>query len=205
VGVEINERVSIAEARLTMLKKIGSGVLVGLVSLALSATVAGAITLVYCTGTNPCEGTEGVDRIQGTDSVDEIYAYGSEDDITAGDEDDKVYGGSGGDFILADWSASGSEDAGNDEIYGEGRVDYMYGGGGTDLIDGGPGNDYLDAIEFPEDVPGEDTVLGGSGNDKVYADDGLRDVINCGGGKKDRVTYDKGLDTVTKCERKVAR
>jgi Ca2+-binding RTX toxin-like protein len=176
-----------------------------LATLMLSAAVAGAITLVNCTGSNPCEGTEGVDEIMGTEGFDEIYAYGAGDDVTAGDGADKVYGGPGGDQVLGDYSASGSDFAGGDEIYGEDGGDYLYGGGGSNQISGGPGNDYIDVEQHGGvDVPGEDTVRAGGGNDEIEAADGLRDVINCGGGKKDRVIYDKGLDTVTKCERKRA-
>jgi Ca2+-binding RTX toxin-like protein len=49
----------------------------------------------------------------------------------------------------------------------------------------------------------EQTVQGGPGNDSIYAADGYPDVINCGGGKRDWVVYDRGgVDTVTKCEKK---
>jgi hypothetical protein len=37
---------------------------------------------------------------------------------------------------------------------------------------GGPGNDDLYAIESGGDIPGEDTVKGGSDNDEIDADDG---------------------------------
>jgi Ca2+-binding RTX toxin-like protein len=170
----------------------------------LASGVAVAITVVNCTG-GPCEGTGGVDRIQGTENRDEIYAYGSADDVTGGDGADKILAGSGHDQILGDYSASGSDGAGNDRIYGEAGRDYIYGTGGADLIAGGPGDDYLDASEFPDDVPGEDTVKGGSDNDEIHADDGLYDFINCGGGQRDKVVYDRGLDTVAKCENKTAR
>jgi hypothetical protein len=52
---------------------------------------------------------------------------------------------------------------------------------------------------------GEQPVQGGPGNDTVYAADGYPDEINCEGGKRDWVEYDRGgVDTVTKCEKKRA-
>jgi hypothetical protein len=46
---------------------------------------------------------------------------------------------------------------------------------------------------------GVDTARGGKGNDQVSANDGQRDVIDCGDGR-DSVEFDPGLDKVKNCE-----
>ena len=60
--------------------------------------------------------------------------------------------------------------------------DRLYSGRGPDTIDGG----------------GSDTIESRAGNDAVYADDGERDVIDCGGGR-DQVQNDS-LDDLSNCE-----
>jgi hypothetical protein len=42
-----------------------------------------------------------------------------------------------------------------------------------------------------------------AGNDTVFVRDGEADYVDCGSGKRDKVTYDRGLDIVLNCERKV--
>ena len=56
------------------------------------------------------------------------------------------------------------------------------------------GGDILDADGGP------DTVKGGPGNDEVYADDGVKDIIDCGKGQEDFASHDRGIDTVKNCE-----
>ncbi len=170
----------------------------------LTSGVAAAITLVRCDG-GICRGTQGVDRIEGTQRVDEIYAYSSDDEITGGDGTDRIYGGSGQDDILGDYSATGSNGAGDDRIFGGDGGDWIWGGGGSNLIVGEEGNDFLNAITYPDDVPGRSTVKGGPGNDDIFADDGLRDIISCGSGTEDEATFDKGLDSVDNCETRTPR
>ena len=61
------------------------------------------------------------------------------------------------------------------------------------------------ALEFADQgrPPGQDTVEGGRGADRIEAADGHKDTIDCGRGV-DKVVFDKGLDTVTNCEDKAA-
>jgi Ca2+-binding RTX toxin-like protein len=47
--------------------------------------------------------------------------------------------------------------------------------------------------------PGEDELFGGTGKDELHADDGDRDVVNCGAGS-DVAIADRG-DRVMNCER----
>jgi RTX calcium-binding nonapeptide repeat (4 copies) len=65
---------------------------------------------------------------------------------------------------------------GSDVIFGGGGGDIVLGKGGDDVLYGGAGGDSLSGDA------GKDVVYGGFGGDQLYADDGIRDVIYCGGG-----------------------
>ena len=119
--------------------------------------------------------TDGPDRIVGTKAGDLVIAGAGDDVIHAGDGQNVAYGQWGNDTIL-----SGS------------YVDTVYGGGGNDVIRTGAGEDTI----FPG--PGRDVVDAGRGPDHVIANDGERDVIDCGPGA-DRARVDK-LDVVRDCE-----
>jgi Ca2+-binding RTX toxin-like protein len=80
---------------------------------------------------------------------------------------------------------------GNDIITGGGFHDTIYGDEGNDTINddacididviyGDEGNDTIDVREDPAGADG--------------------DIVDCGPGKKDKVFFDVGLDTVTRCE-----
>ena len=77
----------------------------------------------------------------------------------------------------------------------------MVGDCGADLLSGGGGADYIEArCTSPEE--GEDIVKGGGGDDLISANDGHKDVIDCGKGE-DTVSYDDNAtvkDTVKNCE-----
>lgn len=99
---------------------------------------------------------------------------------------------------------------GNDEIEGTTRNDLLIGGsgrdslggsGGTDKLKGGAGDDRLYGQGSLEGQAGNDffwlvvepfkvrsTVFGGRGNDRVMSRNGLRDVIDCGPGKRDKAS-----------------
>jgi Ca2+-binding RTX toxin-like protein len=82
---------------------------------------------------------------------------------------------------------------GNDQIDGMGGSDTLYGDEGNDTIRDDSG--ALDA----------DTVYGDEGNDTIHVNEfngaAAGDTINCGPGTKDRVFFDKGIDTIHKsCE-----
>ncbi len=80
----------------------------------------------------------------------------------------------------------------DDVILGEGGNDSIFGGAGDDRLDGGPGNDVITG------GAGADKIFGGPGSDTIYADDGERDVIDCGPGR-DRAVVDS-VDVVKNCE-----
>ncbi len=81
---------------------------------------------------------------------------------------------------------------GNDHIYGLGGNDTILGGAGDDWLYGGNGNDVING------GPGSDHIFGGAGSDTIYAQDGERDIIDCGAGQ-DRATVD-AFDVVKNCE-----
>ena len=84
--------------------------------------------------------------------------------------------------------------------------------GGQNKLYGGPGDDTLDGAGFKETRaifdggPGLDRINGGSSLDTIYAQDGERDVVSCGG-NKDTVYFDGGVDSVnpTTCERRITQ
>lgn len=66
-----------------------------------------------------------------------------------------------------------------------GDIDSVYGGTGGDLLTGGGGGDFL---------------YGEEDNDTIFANDGVRDNVN-GGGGTDNCHVDNGsVDVVTNCE-----
>jgi|SRR5215208_138117 Ca2+-binding RTX toxin-like protein len=97
------------------------------------------------------------------------------------------------------YDCEGTSDA--DTVNGTPDPDYMVGYEGNDTLNGFAGDDKIDALE-PNGDTGEDTVLGGPGNDTIAANDGVKgDDIRCGTGSRDIVYSDKGLDNVNSdCE-----
>jgi hypothetical protein len=121
------------------------------------------------------DGSDGDDRVVGTKGGDVIIAGSGNDTIRAGD---------GQNIIEAQW--------GNDDIRSGAGPDFVWTGAGDDLVRTGAGSDRI--------VPGtgHDTVFGGGGDDYVWANDGQRDVVDCGPGD-DRVVVDR-IDVVRSCE-----
>ncbi len=159
-------------------------------ALLLSASVAVALT-VDCTAGRGCFGTDDPDTLNG--SV-------GHDDMDARQAGDRLFGNDGHDWMSGDaYGPTDSSTDGDDRIFGGAGSDGMVGYGGDDLLSGGDGHDYIEAVEN-SDNPGEDTVRGGANDDFVYAIDKTKDTINCGAGTRDRVYYDKNLDTVERCE-----
>ena len=74
--------------------------------------------------------------------------------------------------------------AGRDRLLGRGGKDCLYGGPGSDRLGGGGGADM---------------IFGGPGNDAIGARDGVRETVNCGGGRRDRAVVDSA-DRVRGCE-----
>jgi dipeptidyl aminopeptidase/acylaminoacyl peptidase len=82
-------------------------------------------------------------------------------------------------------------------IRGNARANRLFGTNFADTIFGGGGNDTINPRK------GRDRVFAGAGNDTINSVDGARDVIDCGPGRRDRVSADRvGVDRVKRnCER----
>jgi hypothetical protein len=116
-------------------------------------------------------------------------------------DDDRLFGFGGRDSLLGDYllSTDFSTD-GDDELHGMDGRDQLIGFGGSDLLRGGHKSDFIDARDF-RGPPGEDTILADGGTDSIWAADGYKDTIDCGGGDADMVLFDAGLDVVAdNCE-----
>jgi hypothetical protein len=81
---------------------------------------------------------------------------------------------------------------GNDRLEGGEVDDILRGGAGVDGLDGGGGNDVIDP------GPGQDFVRDVSGDDRIEAEDGERDHVDCGPGS-DIGTFD-AFDAANDCE-----
>jgi hypothetical protein len=126
---------------------------------------------------------------------------------------DEIYGQAGDDEI-----DDHSEHRVNSQFVGD--LNIISGGGGQDLIygnyklSGGSGDDELHANTIYQDKGKPTTLRGGSGTDElrgdfrdgtIYAQDGERDIISCGGGT-DTVYFDKGIDSISPigCEKRIS-
>jgi Ca2+-binding RTX toxin-like protein len=182
----------------------GQAVLLLLAMTAVLMLAAGvALAEDFICSSNPCIGTHEDDSIQGTNAPNEIHALAGNDFVSTVGSGDLLYGGDGSDILNADGGSDRTLD-GDDEVYGGPGVDDLRGLGGSDLLVGGGGKDYIDAREDAiagEDIiAGLDAVKGGPGNDEVYGDDGVKDIIDCGRGQEDFASRDQGIDTVKNCE-----
>ena len=119
---------------------------------------------------------------------------------TGTNRNDSMYGTRGHDAIFAL--------KGNDYVVGKGAADNLNGQDGADKVLGGPGDDWVKG-GYQNDLvrgdKGNDTITGGPGHDIVEAADGMRDLIYCGPGTRDRVYYDRNLDRFRGCEFRNAR
>jgi Ca2+-binding RTX toxin-like protein len=160
-----------------------------------------------------CDGTEKADTMQGTKSpdimkaksgADTMYGWGngSVDVLYGGPGPDKMYGGQGGDYLLAG--------AGVDRVYGQGDHDRFLSGNTT--LDGRQidhtDDYYYGGAERDEflvgGTNGVDRVFGGTGDDEIWvagnAASGAKEIVDCGLGTEDFVSFDEGVDVVTNCE-----
>jgi RTX calcium-binding nonapeptide repeat (4 copies) len=79
-----------------------------------------------------------------------------------------------------------------DVLVGKGGRDDLYGAGGADALNAGDEGDQLLGGS------GSDLLSAGAGRDHVHADDGVRDLVSCGGGT-DTFFADR-YDVVVDCE-----
>jgi Ca2+-binding RTX toxin-like protein len=107
----------------------------------------------------------------------------------------KLKGTKDGDRIVAKGgNDSAGAKAGKDCVSGGGGRDKLRGGKGADKVSGGAGRDLIVGGK------GHDKLRGGAGaRDLIKARDRTRDVVNCGGGRRDRAVVDR-KDRVRGCE-----
>jgi hypothetical protein len=165
------------------------------VVLILAAGVAWAVT-VNCQVGVPCVGTDDPDTLNGTNKPDDMHGR---------QDGDLLRGRSGADVMLGDRpNVQDTTTDGDDELFGNNGEDTLVGLGGTDVLRGGGSADLIEAREA-SDNPGEDTVGGGGGKDRIFAHDNVFDTINCGA-NVDEVIFDEGLDRVAaNCEKRKPR
>ena len=148
----------------------------------------------------------GDDVITGSSASDTIYGQEGHDTIYGGGGHDGLYGGTGDDLLVGDdkpenlgdvtvegikdltedklddfiKSVEGTDDDGNDQLFGGVGDDVLLGMGGDDYLDGGAG---------------EDAIFGGSGNDIIVYD--KADYLVSGGSGIDFMVSDNSTLTLT--------
>jgi Ca2+-binding RTX toxin-like protein len=149
-----------------------------------------AVALTKTCSTNPCKGTDQDDVLLGTGGINDIRGLAGADAIFAKADNDIIYGGPGNDNFETQakddpngignvpdlpFGAGLNGGTGNDTIYGD---DKNQAEPGDDDLVGNAGNDTLDDRNQKGDW---DRAFGGTGDDKVYFDDGdIEDEISCG-------------------------
>lgn len=145
--------------------------------LAFSLTVVGFAILLSAglalAADVPCAGG----YCEGTTGDDAMTGSASEDEMYGIGGNDTMYGKEGADSMWGDWHQVIEP--------GEPGEDTMYGGAGPDRLQGDERPDMLN---------------GGRGNDRIEAQDGQRDTVNCGRGAEDVAFFDRGIDEVRNCE-----
>jgi Ca2+-binding RTX toxin-like protein len=157
-------------------------------------------------------GDEGNDRLSGDGGPDEIHGGPGDDiDLDGDARIDKIYGEEGNDLEL-------DGDKGNDELYGGAGDDGgpptseniqrhgLRGEGDENWVYGGDGADTINAQWAADRGGAPEQIFGQAGDDTIAAEDGVKDVIDCGsdpdGLDQDTVVaHDVGLDVLVDCER----
>lgn len=182
-----------------------------------------------CTGTNGPDfmiGTDAGDyKLYALNDCDLAFGMNGNDKVVGGNGDDFVAGNEGNDKLYGDDGDDTLMDAAPFEggeiediiaiIIGGGPIGPGPFGGAEPQAKGGCSLDEAQleslsepgATVGPNDTPveellaqeGTDKFWGGSGRDLVVADDGQKDIVDCGPGN-DEAFVDAGLDKVSNCE-----
>jgi Ca2+-binding RTX toxin-like protein len=124
----------------------------------------------------------------GADDADHIVGTVFGDVVIAGSGADEIRSGDGQNMIQAQW--------GDDVVRSGEGPDSVRAGDGNDVVRTGAGRDFV--------TPGAglDVVATGAANDVIVANDGERDVLDCGTGARDRATVD-AFDSVRRCDKRI--
>lgn len=139
-------------------------------------------------------GGHGDDQLLGSWGSDTLQGDDGKDTLSGGYGNDTLRGGVGNDLL--------SGDAGDDLLVGEGDSDKLYGGEGSDQLIGGL---QTADVSLPGD-PSADVLDGGTGNDSLLGDDGQflpltigraggNDTLR-GGSEDDRIYGQGGHDQI---------
>lgn len=171
-----------------------------LAALLTAAAPAYAVTLTGTPGDDILTGTEGDDRIEaragddllsGLGGHDVLYGEVGDDTLDGGDGPDNLGGGTGADLLKGGYGEDRLNVSNRDRAYGGPQHDYVVARNGTFVVHGGSGSDRIDSSGSGEQQlfgdSGDDRVqvqqqqdpntrlLGGPGNDEVYAFDDAED------------------------------
>ena len=159
-----------------------------------------ALTLLVASGVALAAiriGTEGPDTLRGTNGDDTLIGKGGNDTLFALRGQDQLFGGPGKD-VLAGGSRFGPL-GGDKNLLGGGGNDGVFGGDGSDNVVGEGGNDWL-----ADHQRKSDTAVGGSGDDVIDVVSDVRpsekDTVVCGSGF-DRVLADRNDVVAADCEK----
>jgi Ca2+-binding RTX toxin-like protein len=173
---------------------------IALAALLAVAAPAYAVTLTGTAGDDVLTGTEGDDRIDaraGDDTLnglgghDLLYGEFGDDTLDGGDGPDNLGGGTGADLLKGGYGPDRLNVSDGDVAYGGPQHDYVVARNGTFVVHGGPGPDRVygsgtgaqslfgdgggDHIEVRQQQDPNTRLLGGPGNDEVYAFDDIED------------------------------
>lgn len=123
------------------------------------------------------------EHIEGTGANDVFAGSPGPDRFLGGMGNDEIRGGAGDDHL--------SGDSGDDRVFGEAGNDKVEGTNGADKVDGGAGLDQIYG-----DIAGC-SVFCSFDSDEIFARDGERDTVDCGGGAD--TAHVDGLDVVAFC------
>lgn len=123
------------------------------------------------------------EHIEGTGANDVFTGSPGPDKFLGGGGNDEIHGAGGDDNL--------SGEGGDDRVFGEAGNDKVEGTNGADKVDGGPGLDQIYG-----DIAGC-SVFCSFDPDEIFARDGERDTVDCGGGAD--TAHVDGLDIVAFC------
>lgn len=166
---------------------------------------AGVDWIYGLAGNDGLAGGDGADVIYGNTGVDWIYGQNGNDSLIGDSDPDVIYGGEGHDGIAGlggdDRLIGGDQSFGspgyfdNDTIYGGDGNDVVVGATGDDLIFGEAGHDWIDGGDSDlydlnglyggdgnDFIRGGHRIYGGAGDDVLWGNQWLDDVIYGGTG-----------------------
>lgn len=139
-------------------------------------------------------GTPGRDLLQAARRAERLWGMAGTDLLRGSpNRATCMFGGTGPDVLTLG--------TGGGAAYGEEDGDFITGSPLDDILRGGAGADTIDAGAGADDITGgtgRDAVFAGEGDDLVETDDGIPEIVDCGGGR-DLIAAD-ARDALIGCE-----